>query len=66
MFQEKQNKRVNPSSFESLLQQTATMAEVIIKKRMCEDLKRKNEEIKTLLHNLSWKQVEVMFKKKMM
>ena len=66
MFQEKQNKRVNPSSFESLLQQTATMAEVIIKKRMCEDLKSKNEEVNTLLYNLSWKQVELVFKRKML
>ena len=66
MFQEKHNKRVNSSSFESLLHQTATMAEVIIKKRMCEDLKRKDEEVKTLLYNLSWKQVELVFKRKMM
>ena len=66
MFQEKHNKRVNSSSFESLLHQTATMAEVIIKKRMCEDLKSKNEEVNTLLYNLSWKQVELVFKRKML
>ena len=42
------------------------MAEVIIKKRMCEDLKSKNEEVNTLLYNLSWKQVELVFKRKML
>ena len=66
MFQEKQNKRVNSSFFESLLHQTATMAEVIVKKRLTEDLKKKNEEVKTLLYNLSWKQVELVFKRKML
>ena len=66
MFQEKQNKRVNSSFFESLLHQTATMAEVIVKKRLTEDLKKKNEEVKTLLYNISWKQVELVFKRKML
>ena len=66
MFQEKQNKRVNSSFFESLLHQTATMAEVIVKKRLAADLQKKNEELKTLLYNMSWKQAEIVFKRKMM